>query len=152
MLEPIWLSATAAQPLVLNRDQAQAVWRALLPSDARLPDAPDGLLRARAQQLLDVLLTPRPAADGADTAGSSDAPAAVHERSPDLQAAIRVWQAHRRASALGGAEDGIDAARLGAVRLALRAGWPGTSPSMTVALATAPGALHAPASAGAQGN
>lgn len=151
MLEPIWLSATSAQPLVLDSAQAQAVWRALQPA-AEMPAsghdaAAPALIRARAQQLLDLALRCSDAADAA----AGDAPASIHDDAPQLRSAIRAWHLHRRACGLPTGAAHISAAARQHIRLALRGGWPGALCAATVALpgiapiADGPGATDAAA-------
>lgn len=134
MLEPIWLSATCAQPLVLDAAHARAVWRALGPaanSPAGLDEAADtALIRARAQQLLELALRCSEGSGEADPA----APVSVHDGAPELRAAIRTWHLHRRARGLPTGAAHISAAARQQIRLALRSGWPGSPSAATAAL------------------
>lgn len=152
MLEPIWLSAACAQPLVLDALQACAVWRALGPAagigaahgEPQPADTPQ--LRARAQQLLELALRCSQGSAEADLT----APASVHDGAPGLRSAIRTWHLHRRACGLPtGAAHISDAARQ-QIRLALRGGWPAPWSAATAALpGISPAVAPAAGSAGA---
>lgn len=124
MLEPIWLSAACAQPLVLTAAQARAVWQALHPAADHPVNgpqaAPPTLMRMRAQQLLELALRcSEPMGDGRE-AGA----ACCQDNSADLRSAIRTWQLHRRAAGLPAGASHVAPAVLQLLRLALRGSWP----------------------------